>query len=1042
MVKLLICGDLEVSSEDDSSFSTLVQRVDALTKSSHGPFDILLVAGGLFKDERSYKESLESGNKLSVPTYAIDCPDFVRDGALPSNLSYLDRSDGGIARKKCGITTVNSLTVCWVNETDRDSPLSGGDMEELQSICEAPAYRGCDMLLSSSWPKNTHNFLNDKELDEMKTLNIALGAGSENVTKIAITCKPRYHFCGGDSARPIFYQRTPYTNPGGIHPTNAQAPATRLISLACIPLSNSNAATSKDKSKKWMHALGLEPIVYLKADDLLGIPLGSRCTDCPYVENNISNKRPLSVDDSGVQHMDKRFKADGQGQGTGVFFFGGSANDLNGARVGGRHEGNQRQQPAANLTPPSSSAVKLFIGNLPRDYSREQILRLLPGAVSLHRPLDKTKPRDPITGEHPMKNFCFVDFVEHNKARNVVDASVKKGVLMGGRTVTVGWAAEKQTTGKEQPPPPPPLGTSQPRLAPPPPPPPAADLGSQPPSADATVLFLGNLPPMTSRVVTSSGEVEDGDEDLYGGPDVDSILLQELHKKFIGIVSFNRVTNKRYAFVEFASHAEAYLAWQMSEKGASPTGGARGLKINNRVLSVAWASGARQYGSASCTASSEMSGKATIVAKVAPVGQAVLLLEAPDAACKTLFLGNVPPNASDQQLLQLVDEVTKSLKIRAEEEAGGAEVRHPEGKQFAFVTFPSHEITAKIMAARSTVGGSKQEVPEWKDPSTAIPSSSHTMVGSVKLCMAGRDMTLGWAKGKAADKRTALNGVKTTTNGGKGMSAKTDDHAGDCWFCLASGNLRTHLVLSVAEHCYMAMPRGALHPRHCLVSPIQCVPSKIHLSTSATSEFRRYEGSVAAMYRQEGMALLSFERAIRTRGKDHMQQHFVPVPKELVEGAEDAFYSVIKRHNEKHRERGGEGEPLQFVEVAEGETRGVEELVLSLPGGPFQEYFTISLPSVVSVEDGNGNSGHDLLQKRFIYTHEVSASSAPAGGDKGYSWRFPMQLGTELAASILKEPSKAFWKDCVVPEEEEVALSADFKRIFDPLDFAGEEDDD
>ena len=86
-----------------------------------------------------------------------------------------------------------------------------------------------------------------------------------------------------------------------------------------------------------------------------------------------------------------------------------------------------------------------------------------------------------------------------------------------------------------------------------------------------TVLFLGNLPPMTSRVVTSSGEVEDGDEDLYGGPDVDSILLQELHKKFIGIVSFNRVTNKRYAFVEFASHAEAYLAWQMSEKGASDT---------------------------------------------------------------------------------------------------------------------------------------------------------------------------------------------------------------------------------------------------------------------------------------------------------------------------------------------------------------------------------------------------------------------------------------------------------------------------------------
>ena len=76
MVKFLICGNLE-KNEDDSSgsaFSTLVKRVEALEKSSHGPFECLLVAGGLFQDERSYRESLGSSSRLPISTYAIDCP--------------------------------------------------------------------------------------------------------------------------------------------------------------------------------------------------------------------------------------------------------------------------------------------------------------------------------------------------------------------------------------------------------------------------------------------------------------------------------------------------------------------------------------------------------------------------------------------------------------------------------------------------------------------------------------------------------------------------------------------------------------------------------------------------------------------------------------------------------------------------------------------------------------------------------------------------------------------------------------------------------
>ena len=117
----------------------------------------------------------------------------------------------------------------------------------------------------------------------------------------------------------------------------------------------------------------------------------------------------------------------------------------------------------------------------------------------------------------------------------------------------------------------------------------------------------------------------------------------------------------------------------------------------------------------------------------------------------------------------------------------------------------------------------------------------------------------------------------------------------------------------------------------------------------------------------------------------------------------------------------------------------MEELVLALPGGPFQEYFAFSLPSLVSIDDGSGNQGLDIISKRFIYAHEAAVKLVPSPDGEGigtddqtsYSWRFPMQLGTELAANILKEPSKAFWKDCVVTVEEEVALSAGFKEKYD-----------
>ena len=57
--------------------------------------------------------------------------------------------------------------------------------------------------------------------------------------------------------------------------TGNPSPCTRFIGLGKV-------STSKDKTKKWMHALSLEPIVHMSKADVSAEPEGT--TECPYVE--------------------------------------------------------------------------------------------------------------------------------------------------------------------------------------------------------------------------------------------------------------------------------------------------------------------------------------------------------------------------------------------------------------------------------------------------------------------------------------------------------------------------------------------------------------------------------------------------------------------------------------------------------------------------------------------------------------------------------------------------------------------------------------
>lgn len=68
----------------------------------------------------------------------------------------------------------------------------------------------------------------------------------------------------------------------------------------------------------------------------------------------------------------------------------------------------------------------------------------------------------------------------------------------------------------------------------------------------------------------------------------------------------------------------------------------------------------------------------------------------------------------------------------------------------------------------------------------------------------------------------------------------------------------------------------------------------------------------------------------------------------------------------------------------------VDEAVLGMPGGPFQEYFFIELPvgAVTATDSTAGGKQAQAKKRKFIHVPAVASASS--------SVRFPMQFGLEV----------------------------------------------
>ncbi|EUB59021.1 CWF19-like protein [Echinococcus granulosus] len=212
-----------------------------------------------------------------------------------------------------------------------------------------------------------------------------------------------------------------------------------------------------------------------------------------------------------------------------------------------------------------------------------------------------------------------------------------------------------------------------------------------------------------------------------------------------------------------------------------------------------------------------------------------------------------------------------------------------------------------------------------------------------------------------------------------------------CWFCLGNPQVAKHLLVTIATHAYLALPRGPLVKDHVLILTVGHHQSWLTCSEVVQADIEAYKSSLRAMFKEEGKVMVTFERNYKTH---HYQLQVVPVPFAVAGEVKKAF--------------------LEMSESLPNSPCKLEQLPRSSsisdfckPGIP---YFYVELPT-----------GEKLFNK--IERDRVSSSD--------------VNFGRAVLASeaILNCPERVNWRECTESEEVETQLAAEMRSKFAAFDF-------
>ncbi|KAG2832073.1 hypothetical protein JG687_00002341 [Phytophthora cactorum] len=224
----------------------------------------------------------------------------------------------------------------------------------------------------------------------------------------------------------------------------------------------------------------------------------------------------------------------------------------------------------------------------------------------------------------------------------------------------------------------------------------------------------------------------------------------------------------------------------------------------------------------------------------------------------------------------------------------------------------------------------------------------------------------------------------------------------ECWFCLSTPTLERHLIVSIGQEAYLAMPKGAICGDHLLIVPIAHEDSTLKLSEDTWREMERFKAALRRYFASQDKELLVIDRNVATLGATHCHLQVVGVPKDKAGAARRIFETEGEKYHVKFHEL------LQDADEKTDAASSTGPLELLRQQTDGKSFLYAELP------DGHGGTTQLL--------HHVEG--------KHY-----VQFGRHSASCLLEMPRRANWKFCVVPKPEEEKLTQTFKSQWKPYDF-------
>ncbi|XP_022754881.1 zinc finger CCCH domain-containing protein 64-like isoform X2 [Durio zibethinus] len=212
----------------------------------------------------------------------------------------------------------------------------------------------------------------------------------------------------------------------------------------------------------------------------------------------------------------------------------------------------------------------------------------------------------------------------------------------------------------------------------------------------------------------------------------------------------------------------------------------------------------------------------------------------------------------------------------------------------------------------------------------------------------------------------------------------------ECWFCLSSPNVESHLVTSIGENFYCALAKGPLVQDHILIIPVEHSPNTLSLPADSEIELGKFQNSLKMYYKNQGKEAVFFEW-ISKRGT-HANLQAVPVPSSKAAALKDIFSLAAEK--------------LGF--------------------------------EFVTKRFNNNSEGRKWLRTQFDKNFSCFYVELPEGSFLSHlveeNEKFPGQFGREVLAGLLNMADRADWRNCTIGKEEETKLAENFKKRFEVFD--------